>query len=122
MYLVFDTITPIGVGQTNYFGVGHIQDAVEANAQHRVPFNCRIRNMRVHAGAAPGAGESYVYTFRLNGADTALTCTIAGAVNTTCEDLANYVDLVTDDLICMKIVTSAACAIVPHSVVLEVHN
>jgi hypothetical protein len=45
------------------------------------------QNLAVRVTAAPGVGNSITVTLRVDGADTALTCTISGAA-TTCNSAA----------------------------------
>ena len=119
-YIVFASDGVTVAGAIRYFGVGQTIQALEARLQHRVPFRCRIRNMRAYSSVAPGAGESFTFTFRRNGAATLLTCTMAGAGVTTAEDLINYVECAADDLICMEINASALAAVGYVNVVVEV--
>src|SRR4051794_15423067 len=44
------------------------------------------RDLAIQLGGPAGANESYVVTLLLNGAPTALTCTVAGAVQMSCSD------------------------------------
>ena len=48
-------------------------------------------------GIAPGAGKSYVYTIKINGSNTSITCTITGASQTTNNDVAHQVALARAD-------------------------
>jgi len=93
-------------------------NAVEADIEFPIPFDCTLRNLRAHATGAPGAGESYAYTLRKNGADTALTCTISDSA-TDGADTANAVAASAGDRICNKLVTSAGAAVVKHTVSFE---
>ena len=41
--------------------------------------------MYIRVDSAPGAGQTYTLTMRVNGSDTGITCTVADA-NKTCSD------------------------------------
>lgn len=58
----------------------------EASAQVPVPAGSSYtaKSFTVTKGTAPGVGTSITTALRINGVNTALTCTIAGAAQTTC--------------------------------------
>lgn len=58
----------------------------EASAQVPVPAGSSYtaKSFTVTKATAPGAGTSITVALRINGVNTALTCTIAGAAQTTC--------------------------------------
>jgi len=80
--------------------------SVETSIQFRMPFNCVVRNFYARILAAAGAGESYVFTVRRNGANTPITCTIAGAADVECNDLVNEQAYDQGDLFSICIVAS----------------
>jgi hypothetical protein len=60
---------------------------------------CTVKKLYIKLLQAPGVGASYTFTYRLNGAGTTLTCTVAGAVDTTAHDIVNsFVVAAGDDL------------------------
>jgi hypothetical protein len=68
--------------------------------------NTRISNLYVRLRSAPGlpaSGAAYIFTARVNGADTALTCTVLETA-TAAEDAVNVVSLAAGDRIDLKIV------------------
>lgn len=69
-----------------------------------------LNNLYVNAGTACGIGESTVFTVRVNGADTGLTTTLSGT-STSSFDVTGSANVVPGDLITVKAVTSASCAI-----------
>jgi len=115
----FGTESSIAAGVTRYIGVGLSWAATEANVQHRIPFNARIKRMFTHAGGAPGVGESFEYTLRVNGADTSLTVTVSDT-DTDGENLTDEVIVDAGDLLSVKIVTSGGASSVIHTVSVEV--
>ena len=60
----------------------------EAGAKNIMTSTGTIWKMTCTADAAPGAGNTRVYTLRQNGANTTLTCTIAGATQNECTTAA----------------------------------
>ena len=66
-----------------------------------------IQNFKMWTEFAPGVGESWVFTFQLNGVDQTLAVTIAGAVDTSAEMIINPITIAVDDYITFKIVSSA---------------
>ncbi len=71
-------------GWTSPRGGGN--DGSEAGAQVPVPADSSstAKSLIVTAAAPPGAGRSVTATLRLNGADTAQSCTIEGDSTTSC--------------------------------------
>lgn len=61
----------------------------------------KIKNLRIVLSAAPGAGNSRIFTLYVNGAPSALTCTIANLA-TSCNDTTHEVDVVAGDRVCLK--------------------
>ncbi len=61
-----------------------------------VPYAGRFSNLRVIRNATPGAGTSVTYTLRVNGVNSALTCTM-GNGPTTASDLVNSVAVAAGD-------------------------
>lgn len=50
----------------------------------------------------PGSSDSYAFTVRRNGADTAVTCTVSGSASS-CVDTSNSVAFAADDTISIKV-------------------
>ncbi len=55
---------------------------------------------------APASGQTFAFTVRVNGADTALTCTITG-VGTTCNDTTHTAACTAGQTYSVKSITSA---------------
>ena len=62
--------------------------ATEERAYCFTPSAVTFKKLKVALSVAPGAGNSYIFTLRKNGADQAVTCTISGTA-TSCQDDTN---------------------------------
>jgi hypothetical protein len=83
---------------------------VEAHNQMVAKGNTRISNLYVALSAAPGlaaSGKSYTFTLRVNGADTALTCTVLETA-TIAQDVVNIAELAAGDLVSLQITPANA--------------
>lgn len=67
----------------------------------------RMDNLHAWISSAVGAGETFTITIRLNGAPTALTCQIGGAVDLEAEDLVNGFNFQRGDKITVEFTASA---------------
>jgi len=70
-------------------------------ARKQVVNACTLGNLRIALEQAPGAGNSYTFTLRKNGADTDLTVTIANA-DTTGADTTHTVSFSDGDFVCLQ--------------------
>lgn len=50
-----------------------------------------LSNLTCWTSVAPGAAKSYAFALYVNGATSALTCTVSGAATTTCSDTTHTV-------------------------------
>ena len=93
---------------TQYFpiGGGASSSSTETNVDIDSPAAVTIQNMTVQMSAAPGVGNSVVYTWRKNAAGTALTCTISGASATSCSDTTHSFTVAALDLLDIQAVTT----------------
>lgn len=89
-------------------GGGLVASATEASVQGLVTIAGTISNFSVSIPAALGAGKSLIFTWRDNGADQLVTCTISGATATSCLDVTHNFPVVVNDLIDIKVVSSAS--------------
>lgn len=95
---------------TQYIGMGSISSTEVNYYTLAVPTN-KIVGLVVNTTAAPGAGQTFVFTLRLGGGATALTCTISGAVATSCSDYVHAtVAIVTTNVADLQVVSSAGAA------------
>ena len=73
-------------------------NATEINREALIPTGGAFSGLKVTTyGNAPGTGDTRIFTLRINGADSDLTCTISGAVETSCEDITHSVAVVATD-------------------------
>ena len=78
-----------------------IWTAGEVSAWQIVSTPGTISNLHINLQVAPGVGKSITFTFRVNGADTDLTCTIS-ETDTTGQDLAHVINVAAGDYIDLK--------------------
>lgn len=74
-----------------------------------VPKAGTISDLYVGCINAPGASETYTYTIRKNGSDTAVTCTVSDT-DTTGSDAVNSVSVAAGDYLTVKCVASGSAA------------
>lgn len=99
----------ISSGQTVYLG-GNTFNATEATAgPSPLPVAMTVSQLRVVGSVAPGSGQSFVFTVRKNGSDTAQTATIADT-DTAAADTSNSVSFAAGDRISIKVVASGSAA------------
>lgn len=93
-------------------GGGGIPSSTEADSQVKAPNATTISNFQVTVSVAPGAGNSYAFTWRKAGADQTTTCTIADTA-TTCTDTSNTFTAAQGDLLDVKIVSAGTIVTTP---------
>lgn len=94
-------------------GGGGIPQTTEAAVDVAAPAAATVANLQVGISAAPGAGNSYVFTLRDGGVSQTLTCTISGASATSCSDTTHSVNIAKGDLIAWQIVSSGTIITTP---------
>jgi hypothetical protein len=109
----------VAAGSTVYIGPGY---ASAGEIAFRAPYTGVLRNLRPNSENVPGAGETFVYTLRVNGSDTAVTCTTSGAGSSGSTDSTHSVPVVANQVISVKLVTSAGANVCPHWASLEYEN
>ena len=98
----------VAANTTTY--LGQTRNGAENQVLFRAPYSGVLERLFAYSSGAPGAGETYTYTIRINGAPTIVTCQTAGAVLTTSEDVARAVNVVAGDEISVSLVTSLNAA------------
>jgi len=93
-------------GATTYIGIGGVDTRDTTDFPSLFGRSGILRNLKVSQTAASGVGEQYVYTVRITGVDTSITCTIAGAADTTGEDVTHTEVVNSGDHVSIKIVSS----------------
>lgn len=94
-------------------------DASPSEVLFYLPFKAKILHLFTQASASPGAGETFIYTVRVNAADTALTVT-RDSGGTDGDDVTNVVNVPSPDgpntaaRVSLKVVTSAGAVAATH--------
>lgn len=81
----------------------------EAVVSTTIPVTGTFRNMYINVSTAPVGVQTVIATLRVNGSDTAVTCTITGAA-TSCSDTSNSAAVTAGQLWSIKVVYSATAA------------
>jgi hypothetical protein len=74
------------------------------------PISGTFKNLYVGVSGAAGTGQSWIVTMYINGATTALTCTISGSSATTCSDSADSATITAGENFSIQIVASASAS------------
>jgi collagen type VII alpha len=110
---------------TNYFSLNGgtaTGNATEANRQCIVPRSGTVSALYIKTGTTHSASGSIVFTVRLNGADTALTLTIAASTAAgTFSDTTNSFSVSAGDLLTLKAANGSgtSCSIVSAGVLIS---
>ena len=91
---------------------GGTPSTTEADSAVKSPAAATISNFQVTVSAAPGTGNTFVFTWRKSGSDQALTCTIADTA-TTCTDTTNSFSAAQGNLLSVKIVSTGTIIVTP---------
>lgn len=91
-------------GSTRYFMTNGSASENSINAV--MPLAGRAQNLHVSCSTDATAGD-IVFTFRDDGADTSLTCTVSSGTST-CSDTTHTADYAADSLVNMKVVSTAS--------------
>ncbi len=95
-------------------GGGGLPSGTETNVDTSAPSAATVTNFDVQISSAPGMGNSIVFTWRQNAAGTSLTCTISGAVATSCNDSTHSFLVAQGDLLTIQLVTTGIIAGTPN--------
>lgn len=115
--------TTIPANSTRYIGsahrIGHYGGALASETWPSIAYLATrkgsLRNLVALAVAAPGAGETFVYTVRVNYVNTTVIVTLSGAAQITGTDLANVAQVDVGDRITLQVVTSLGAAVTAHA-------
>lgn len=94
----------------------------ESTVQITIPSTCTIDQLQVASSVPPGTGETFTYTLRKNGSDTAVTCTTSGATDTSTSDMSHSVSFSSGDKASIKVVVSAAAFAASHQAQVRVET
>lgn len=93
----------------NTISGGHNWSTTEAVRKQLIAASGKLKSLKVELSGAPGSGKSYTITLRINGVDTALTCTIANT-DTTGSDTTHQVTVAPGDEVSLSGVPSGTPA------------
>jgi hypothetical protein len=101
---------------TYYFpiGGGANPSATETTVDTDAPTPATITNFYAQISVALGMGNSGVFTWRKNASSQSLTCTISGAVATSCNDTTHSFSVVAGDLLTVQLVTTGTIVVTPN--------
>jgi hypothetical protein len=75
----FNSSASVGAGTTNFFLTGNGVTNNESFAEFVAPFDGYITKLLLFSDVAPGAGQTYTATARINGSNTAASRVLSGA-------------------------------------------
>jgi hypothetical protein len=106
----------VSLAGTQYIpiGGGGLPSGTEASVDTPSPSAATVTNFEAQLSAAPGAGNSVAFTWRKNAVSQSLTCTISGAVATSCSDTVNSFSVSQGDLLTIQLVTTGVIAGTPN--------
>jgi hypothetical protein len=111
--MFFGTAVPVG---TTTF-LGRDDDTTEANVRYVTAFAGTVLTLAAIASVQAGAAQSYVYTLRIAGADTALVLTLAGTgLGGITGAAQGTIAFIAGQAITVKLVTSAGAGVANHQV------
>lgn len=101
---------------TYYFpiGGGGTPSTTETNVDVDSPSAATITNFYAQQSVAIGAGNTAVYTWRKAGVSQSVTCTISGAVATSCSDTTHSFSVSQGDLLTVQLVTTGTIIVTPN--------
>ncbi len=95
-------------------GGGGLPSGTETAVDTPSPSAATITNFEAQLSAAPGLGVSLALTWRKNAASQSVTCTISGAVATSCSDTTHSFSVSQGDLLTIQLVTTGVLAGTPN--------
>jgi len=98
-------------------GGGGLPSGTESNVDTSAPSAATVTNFDVQMSSAPGMGNNIVFTWRKNASSQTLTCTISGAVATSCNDSTHSFLVAQGDLLTIQLVTTGVIAGTPNLVI-----
>ena len=107
--------SPANDGTTEYAGLmgeGNALWAVEIERTQIIPTSGKLSDFKVGVVTAPGAGKSWTFTIRKNGADTSLSASIAGTAVLTSLD-TDEVAVSPGDTVCISATGTGTPAATP---------
>jgi len=102
----------VAANSTRYASLAN-HGAVEGNHDIPIPFDGVLRNFYVESTLAPGAGETYTFNVRINGANSGIQVIIQDP-NLNGNDLVNDIVVNQGDMYNIQIITSLNAAVAFH--------
>lgn len=108
----------ISFSGTQFFplGGGTAPSATESAVDVEAPTAATIANFYVQTSQPLGVGNSTVFTWRKNGSDQSLICTISGATSDGCHDTSDSFTVSQGDTLTIKAVTTGVVVVSPNIV------
>jgi hypothetical protein len=108
--LIGGTSGATNLNNNRYMGMfaGNLS-ATEVQVQNVVPTNGTVGNFFAFVETAPGGANSWVFTVRKNGVNTAVTCTLSGTAQQ-CGDTTHTIAFNQGDLISVLVTTATSPA------------
>lgn len=113
--MVASGATAVSLSGTVYMPIagGGFTSGTESNVDVPAPGPATLSNFYVQMTAAPGAGNTAVFTVRDNAAGTALTCTVSGSA-TSCNDTTHTVNISQGDLMDIQVAPTGTVVATPN--------
>jgi len=99
---MYDPVDPTATEFASIIGWNGTLTDIEDRTKCAFPVAGKLKNFYVRLNQAPGAGKSFTFTIRKNGADTALVVTISGT-DTVGQNTTNEIEIAVGDLVNIKI-------------------
>jgi hypothetical protein len=109
-YITTGKVGVVTPNTTRYLLSNFSQATTETFPIYQIPTSGTLSGLNTYCATPPGFGDDIVLTVRVNGIDTLLSVTISDT-NQTSADIVNTIDVSSGDLITLKSVTSATCAV-----------
>jgi hypothetical protein len=109
-YIMAGKVGIVTPNATRYLLPNYAQSTDEVFPVYIIPATGTISNLDAYCSTSPGFGDDIVLTVRINGVDSLLTVTLADT-DQMVEDSVNVVAVSAGDIITVKSVTSATCAV-----------
>ncbi len=113
---VYSAVGLTVTANTYYFpiGGGGTPSTTETNVDVDSPSAATATNLYVQLSVALGMGNTGVFTMRKNASSQSITCTISGAVTTSCSDTTHSFNVSQGDLLTVQLVTTGTIIVTPN--------
>jgi hypothetical protein len=120
--LVFGTVggATLPPATTQFAGAGNGTSVTENVVAFLAPYACRMRNMFTSSNLNVGAGGTVVYTLRVAGSTTGLSCTIAGATASSQSNTATSVVVAQGAAVSVQLSSNSSASSASHMIAFEI--